>query len=282
MKAYVTPLRYPGGKRKLFDYTKSLLQANNLLGCTYIEPFTGGAGLALKLLDRGVVKKIILNDIDRAIYSFWDSLLYKTDELVSMINSTPVTLDEWYRQKRVQENKDVVQDIELAFSTFFLNRTNRSGILNGGVIGGKEQNGKTKLNCRFNRSELVERMYSIAEKKDQVQIFNMDAIEFLVMIKKMQFNTPDSFIFMDPPYYRKGRELYVNYYQHSDHKQLSEVINKELTSPWVVTYDNVNEIKELYQGYRQAEYDLFYSAQNKRVGKEVMIYSECLKPIGFE
>lgn len=282
MRAYVTPLRYPGGKRKLFNYTRRLLEINDLVGCTYMEPFAGGSGLALKLLDHGVVESLILNDIDRSIFSFWNSVLNKTDELVSMINKVPVTLNEWHRQKKIQENKEAAQDVELAFSTFFLNRTNRSGILNGGVIGGKDQNGITKLDCRFNKADLVERIYSIAEKKDHIQLFNMDAIEFLVMLKTRQFNSPYSFIFMDPPYYHKGRELYINYYQHSDHEKLFEVINKELFSPWVVTYDNVNEIKELYQGYHQVEYNLFYTAQNKRLGKEVMIYSKCLAPVEFK
>ncbi len=281
MKTYVTPLRYPGGKRKLFNYTKRLLEINDLLGCTYIEPFAGGAGLALKLLDQKIVKNVVLNDLDRAIFAFWHTVLFNTDALVSKIDTTPVTLDEWYRQKRILKSKADAQDLELAFSTFFLNRTNRSGILNGGVIGGKKQNGQIKLDCRFNKKDLIERIYSISERKEQIQLYNMDAIKFLGLLKISDICNSSCFLFLDPPYYHKGPDLYVNYYQHTDHEKLAEVIDENLANPWIVTYDNVKEIKELYQKYNQAEYDLFYTAQEKQVGKEVMIYSDNVMPVSF-
>jgi len=281
VKTYVTPLRYPGGKRKLFNYTKRLLEINDLLGCTYIEPFAGGAGLALKLLDQKIVKNVVLNDLDRAIFAFWHTVLFNTDALVSKIDTTPVTLDEWYRQKRILKSKADAQDLELAFSTFFLNRTNRSGILNGGVIGGKKQNGQIKLDCRFNKKDLIERIYSISERKEQIQLYNMDAIKFLGLLKISDICNSSCFLFLDPPYYHKGPDLYVNYYQHTDHEKLAEVIDENLANPWIVTYDNVKEIKELYQKYNQAEYDLFYTAQEKQVGKEVMIYSDNVMPVSF-
>lgn len=277
MSRLFSPLRYPGGKNKLFKQTKKLIEINNLNDCTYIEPFAGGSGLALSLLFKGLVNNIVLNDIDRSIYAFWYSVLNYTDELCNLIESTPVTIEEWYEQKILQENKEDIPILDLGFSTFFLNRTNRSGILSGGVMGGKNQDGSYKIDCRFNKVDLVSRIRSISQKRNQIELYNMDAVDF---IQNVISNAPvNSFIFLDPPYYKKGPGLYTNYYKHDDHKHLARIIQSSIRQPWIVTYDNVEPIKKFYDGYVQTEFDLTYSAQNKYVGKEIMIFSHQLVPI---
>lgn len=261
-----TPLRYPGGKRKLADFIESLISCNDLSGCDYAEPYAGGAGLAMELLRRGAVSQLWLNDIDKGIASFWELVLKQPDLLCEMIDKTEVTIEEWKKQKEFAKSEDTVLR---GFATFFLNRTNRSGIIKGGVIGGKSQSGSWKLDCRFNKSELINRIQAIAKFKDRIHPFNMDALEFLDSavpkhLKTVLFN-------LDPPYYVKGSGLYTNFYNDSDHLKVSSFIRSELR-PWIVSYDNHEFIKKLYSGCKFVEYDLTYTAQRKEVGKEIMFF----------
>lgn len=275
-----SPLRYPGGKRKLFEYTKKLILENNLQHCTYIEPFAGGAGLALTLLDKGIVDTIILNDADRSIYAIWYSILNHTEAFCELISSTPVTLETWYIEKEKQSKKSELDLLTLGFSTFFLNRTNRSGIINGGIIGGKDQSGTYKLDCRFNKENLIKRIKEIALYNDRILLFNLDAVDF---INKILINYQENtFVFLDPPYYKKGPELYQNHYLHQDHLALCKEITDKIHCPWIVTYDNHDTIKEIYTHFNQQEFSLTYSAQNKCKGKEIMIYSNNTIPIAMK
>lgn len=270
---YVSPLRYPGGKLKVVDYIKCLFEVNDLCGGTYIEPYAGGASVALSLLFSKYVRKIKINDIDRSIYAFWYSVLNEPEALCRMINDTPVTMDMWQVQHVLQQRKDEVDLLELGFSTFFLNRTNRSGILDGGVIGGKEQLGNYKINARYNKADLIRRIEHVAEYADQIELTRMDAVSLIKRYKR----TPASktFCYLDPPYYVKGKDLYLNYYNDNDHKAIAEAI-KKYKGLWIISYDAVNYLKDLYKDFRQREYYLNYSAGSPSKGKEIMIFSSGL------
>ena len=273
MSKYVSPLRYPGGKLKVVDYVKQLMEVNDLRGGTYIEPYAGGASVALSLLFDKYAGKIKINDKDRAIYAFWYAVLNEADSLCRLINDTPVTMDVWQAQHELQKHKDEVDLLELGFSTFFLNRTNRSGILNGGVIGGKNQDGNFKMDARFNKKDLIERIEHIAGYADLIELTSMDAVALIKRYKR----TPaaKTFCYLDPPYYVKGQDLYLNYYRDEDHKDIAEAIQK-FKGQWIISYDAVDFISELYKDYRQKEYYLSYSAGNPSKGKEIMVYSNGL------
>lgn len=269
----VSPLRYPGAKWRLEKFVHSVLVANKLEGGHYAEPFAGGASLAISLLLQNYVSEIHLNDLDKSIYSFWQSALNHTNELIELISTTPVTIDTWNEQKLVQLNKNIATPLELGFSTFFLNRTNRSGILTAGVIGGKNQAGNWKIDARFNKENLIFRILRIAEKKDSIHIYNLDAVDFL---KKCNTELPEkSFVYLDPPYFVKGQELYMNFYNQDDHFHLSNFVLEELNKPWMVSYDDVPEIKSLYSKAHATEepYLLPYSASKERKGKEIFFLS---------
>lgn len=273
MSKYVSPLRYPGGKLKVVDYVKNLMEVNDLVGGTYIEPYAGGASVALSLLFGKYAGKIKINDKDRAIYAFWYSVLNETEELCRKIQQTPVTMDEWMAQHELQKHKEDVDLLELGFSTFFLNRTNRSGILNGGVIGGKEQQGTWKIDARYNKKDLIERIEHVAGYADLIELTSMDAVALIKRYKR----TPaaKTFCYLDPPYYVKGQDLYLNYYRDEDHQDIAEAI-KKFKGQWIISYDAVDFISELYKDYRQKEYYLSYSAGNPARGKEIMVYSNGL------
>ena len=273
MNKYVSPLRYPGGKLKVVDYIKRLMEENDLCGGTYIEPYAGGANVALSLLLSKYAKRIKINDIDRSIYAFWYSVLKETESLCRMIQDTEVTMETWERQHEVQKHKMETDLLELGFSTFFLNRTNRSGILNGGVIGGKAQTGKYKIDARYNKKDLIERIEIIAAHGNKIELTSMDAVALIKRYKK----TPaaKTLCYLDPPYYVKGKDLYLNYYNDNDHREIAEAIMK-YKGDWIISYDAVDFIKDLYDGYRQIEYYLSYSAGNPSKGLELMVFSDRL------
>ena len=266
-----SPLRYPGGKYKLYKYVAQLIRENNCN--TYIEPFCGGAAVALELLFNDVVKKIIINDYDYTIYCFWESVLHRTDEFIEMILQVDVSIEEWYRQKAIREDVDNYDSLEVGFSTFFLNRTNRSGIIDkAGPIGGASQKGNYSIDCRFNKERLAAQIKKIGDKRDSIKIFNLEALDF---IDDVILGTRKSFIFFDPPYYGKGPGLYTNFYSHGDHANLANTILEKLKNRrWIVTYDNINAIKSMYFNVDSVEFELQYSLQSKRSGSEVMFFSK--------
>jgi len=272
--AFYTPLRYPGGKGRLFRLFTILLSKNSLCDAHYVEPYAGGAGLAIALMLLEYVRTIFLNDLDRAVYAFWYSILNHTADFCRKIEVTPVTIDEWHKQQEIQQKSRTINLFDLGFSTFFLNRTNRSGILRGGVIGGKEQQGEWKLDARFNKKNLISRIKGIALNKSRIVISNRDAFEFL---KDLTPSLPSkSIIYADPPYYKKGQALYANYYGHEDHLILSELMRSFEGKNWVVSYDNISQIRELYCGYQNIVYDLSYSASSRYKGSEIMFFSNSI------
>ena len=267
---FFSPLRYPGGKGKLAPFIKQLFRHNNLCDGTYVEPYAGGAAVALSLLLEGYAWNIVINDIDPLIYAFWWSVLNDTEDLSRKINDTKVTMSEWHKQKMVYEYPEQHSKTELGFATFFLNRTNRSGILKGGVIGGKKQEGPYKLNARFNKQDLLKRISLIAKYSGRIKLFNLDAWDLIVTLTP---SLPQKcLLYFDPPYFNKGKLLYSNFYTPADHARMALFI-RTLPFSWVVTYDNVIEIRELYAGEDYAEFDISYSAHLGRPrGSEVMFY----------
>ena len=274
---FYSPLRYPGGKSRLAKFIAKVCVDNNING-HYVEPYAGGASVALYLLIEGYIKKITINDKDKSIYSFWYSVLYRTDEFCNLIENTEINIENWKKQKEIQKNKDQEKDLlKLGFSTFFLNRTNRSGIINAGPIGGKEQNGNYKIDARFNKQKLISRIRKIAKYKDRIILKNFDAIDLIKEIQNQSSNKNTIFYF-DPPYYLKGPGLYMNAYKEDDHKKIAEEIKKIKNIRWIVSYDNTPEIIKLYNWVKNKfEFDLTHFAFKTKKGKEVLFVSNQLK-----
>lgn len=272
---YISPLRYPGGKAKLLGYISRIISENNLDDGVYVEPFAGGASVALGLLLNGIMKQIIINDKDRSIYAFWHSILQQTDEFCALIQATPVTIESWKEQKNVQKDKNDADLLALGFSTFFLNRTNRSGILNAGIIGGINQTGRYKIDARYNKQELIDRIRAISGFRDRISVLNQDAVDLLTTLDWNQFGDK-VFIYLDPPYYVKGKNLYLNYYRDNDHKEIADILSKSTGFKWAVSYDNVDFIQKLYKEFRCSQFQLNYSANNSGKGNEIMFYSNDL------
>lgn len=270
-----SPLRYPGGKGKVADYFKKVFKDNFLYDGTYVEPYTGGASVALSLLLNEYVSRIIINDVDKSIYAFWHSVLFETESLCRLINDTPVNVSNWEIQKKIQKEKQNQELLTTGFSTFYLNRTNRSGILNAGIIGGKNQLSTWKIDARYNKKDLLNRIKRIARYKDKIEVHNVDAIDLL---SRLRNELPKKTLFyFDPPYYVKGKDLYLNYYKDEDHKRIAHEISKIDEQKWIVTYDDVNQIRDLYTNFKSKTFNLSYSAGNvNKTGQEIMIFSNNL------
>lgn len=274
-KNSISPLRYPGGKGQFYDKVEKIIELNDLYGCVYVEPFAGGASIALKLLFDNKVKRVVINDLDRSIYAFWHSILNKTDQFINLIQTTNINIEEWYQQKEIQNNKKNADLLELGFSTFFLNRTNRSGILKAGPIGGKQQDGNYLIDCRYNKTNLIKLIEKIAKFKSKIKIYNLDASLFLKRFKNLK--KEKYLIFLDPPYYKQGKNLYVNFFTHNDHLHIADTIDNSLKNQfWFLTYDNCEEIKHMYEKLNVKEYSLRYSVTKNIKATELLIYNENL------
>lgn len=269
--AFISPLRYPGGKGKTSNFFARLFQDNNLEGGIYVEPYVGGGSVALHLLFEGLADRIVINDKDRSLYAFWHSVLYSTEELCKLIIDTPVSVENWRNQKEIQNFKEEIDLLTLGFSTFYLNRTNRSGIIKGGIIGGFQQMGNFGIDARFNKTNLIERIKRIAQYENRIELHNLDAIR---LVREQKEILPENTLFyFDPPYYIKGKGLYMNYYGDDDHRNIQDEITQIEDQKWIVTYDCVPFIADLYRNYRMVEFSLNYSASKAGKGKEYMIFS---------
>lgn len=263
-----SPLRYPGGKSSLYNKVKHIMVENDLCDATYVEPFSGGYGIGLQLMRNHIANSFIINDYDYHIFAFWKTLFYHTKKLIDFINNVNVTIGEWQNQKEIFDNYKDYTLVEVGCSTLFLNRTNYSGILKSGPIGGFAQTGNYKLNCRFNKQSLIENIKELSSFKKNVKIYNLDAVD---LIKKLTKKNEKHFYNFDPPYVKKGRELYQNFYNEDDHMRLYKIIDTSIKEKWIMTYDKCGLIRNLYNNYYIQEYELSYVAGGKKKGTEFFI-----------
>lgn len=272
-KYLFTPLRYPGGKTSLFAFFDTVIKKHEWQDITYIEPYAGGAGAAVSLLLLEKVNSIVINDYDPAIYSFWLAVKEHNAEFIDRVASTPVTVEEWERQKKIYKAADTSDRLSLGFATFFLNRTNRSGILNAGPIGGKRQLGEWKIDARYNKQNLIEKIKLIGLYSDRITVLNEDGADVIERYAK----DSRSFFYVDPPYFVKGADLYLNAFKLKDHQKLANSLNKHNKAKWLLSYDNEKDILDLYPDRQYRIFDLKYSAHhNSKVGSELMIFSDVI------
>ena len=246
-----------------------LIRQTGHLGGTYVEPFAGGAGIAIELLEKDIVSEIVINDLDKGIYSFWRAILTEKDRFINDIQTVELTIDEWNKQRQIISNCSRYS-YELGFATFYLNRTNRSGIIKGGVIGGADQIGNWRMDARFNRDDLIERISRISKRKNHIHLYNKDVNSFIQnYLPRYQQN---AFVYFDPPYFGKGKQLYLNFFSYNDHVRIERMIDNQVNCDWVITYDDVQEIADIYQNHILKRFDLNYSAAVKRKASEIIIF----------
>ena len=269
-----SPLRYPGGKTQLFKFVENLIHINKIENPIYCEPFSGGFGAGLELLFSNSVDSVIINDLDLGIYSIWFAILNDRKNLIELINQTPITIQERDKQKNIYDSKKDENDysLDLAFATLFLNRTNVSGIISGGPIGGKDQKSKYLIDCRFNKTALINKINAIENVSHKIQLYNLEA-NGLITDVLLEIDPNNLFVFFDPPYYKQGKNLYTNFFNHNNHVELKNTIQKLDNFKWITTYDYDENIKEIYNDYNSLEYKIRYSANRVRKEKEYLFHS---------
>lgn len=270
-----SPLRYPGGKAAFGPFMADLMDNNGLAGGHYLEPYAGGAGVALDLLFGGYASHVHINDADPAVHAFWIAATRHSKQLCDLLEATPITIDEWFKWRSVLRGDGRGDVVERGFATLFMNRTNRSGILSAGVIGGKSQAGQYKLDARFDKCKIDARLRAISEAAQDISVHCEDA---MTLLNRCSTLLPrKSLIYLDPPYYVKGKQLYRNFYRHDDHVAVAALLQKKTFSrPWVVSYDDVEPIREMYQRSASLAYGLNYTAQRRYMGSEIMFFSDGL------
>ncbi len=274
---YLSPLRYPGGKSSLLDFLTSIIHFNAPI-VNYIEPFAGGAGAALGLLFRNEVQRIFLNDADDYIHKFWNSILNQNSEFIQRIEDSKINIEQYLEYKELLNKKNtlpVSSDLDIGFAFFFLNRCNRSGILRSGPIGGYSQNGKWKIDARFNKPDLIKRISLISKFKDRIQIYNLDAIDFLRdVVPNLGLDLTKTISYLDPPYYVAGPDLYRIFYRKTNHEDLRTYLKEEFIVKWILSYDDDLFIRDLYDGTRINGFSKNHFANKAKIGKELIIASD--------
>ena len=268
----ISPLRYPGGKAALYPRLREIIRNNGLVGCTFVEPYAGGAGAALSLLVTGQVERVVINDLDPAIAALWSTVVHEPSVIIERIRKVRLDVKEWRKQKAIYMAGDQSEPSKLGFATFYLNRTNRSGVLNGGPIGGLDQTGNYKIDARFNRDDLEERIRIISLYSDKISIMNCDGLKVI----RDALRASKVFVYADPPYFEKAGSLYLNAFKPRDHQALATVLNDRANKNWVLTYDNAPQLPFLYPDRLRKEFALYYSAHRITKATEVMVFSDSL------
>jgi DNA adenine methylase len=269
---HASPLRYPGGKASLVGFLEDVIDLNDLRGCRYFEPYVGGAGAALTLLERNVVGEVHINDADPRVFAFWNAVLNETEQFADRVLEVPLDIDEWRRQRQVCSSPGDHGAFDVGFSAFYMNRCNRSGVLTGaGPIGGLQQTGKWKLDARFSREALAQRIRQVGAKRDRIHLSGKDAIDFLKSSLPSGNARRKVFVYLDPPYVNNGQRLYLNAYRPEDHSEIARYLSAQKVLPWLMSYDDAELIKQLYRQHRLFNLPIRYSLQVKKAASELII-----------
>jgi DNA adenine methylase len=267
-----SPLRYPGGKASLTAFLTDVIDLNDLRGCTYYEPYAGGAGAALNLLCSGTVREIFINDADVRVFAFWKAALEDGSRFAERVLDVPLNIEEWHRQRAICDKPSSASGFDLGFATFYMNRCNRSGVLTGaGPIGGFAQTGKWRMDVRFSRNELADRFRSLGKLRDRIHLSNSDALDFLKAKLPSGQGRKKVFVYLDPPYVGKGQRLYLNAYEAKDHAFVSAYLKRQKCLPWLMSYDDDPLIRSLYTEQRVCNLPIRYSLQKKMAANELVI-----------
>lgn len=273
---YSSPLRYPGGKARLAPFFARLLEEQPDPPSIYAEPFAGGAGAALQLLFEERVSRVMINDLNPGIAAFWRAVTEHSDEFAEIVEKMEVTLDTWsWARDTYASRGSALSDLDLGMATFFLNRCNRSGILHARPIGGMRQDGKWKIDARFNRTALAQRIRRIGDYRTRISVSELNAIDFIAKVDDL--DPAEVLMYVDPPYLGQGDALYMNSLSLPDHEALAVSLNAS-RARWVLTYDADDRVtSSLYTGLRCLEFRIAHTAARQHVGVELAVFSRGLR-----
>lgn len=279
----LSPLRYPGGKRRLAPFIAAVLQENGRRPDLTVEPFAGGASVSLYLLQHDLTDSIGLADTDPLVAAFWETVFFDTEWLINEIANVPVTLQQWTKFK----SEPLKDRRSRAVACLFLNRTSFSGILapSAGPLGGRAQTSKYKIGCRFSRKTLERRIRLIGQYRDRVAFVHEASWEdTLAAVRGIhEIDGWDVFTYLDPPFFHKADRLYRYFFEAQEHVTLrDEVVT--LPGDWLISYDSVPSVVELYINQQRIELGAIYTASTAGGYRQVneAVVSSLQLPVGAE
>jgi DNA adenine methylase len=246
--------RYPGGKSKLQNQIIAKLNyMADISNFEYREPFFGGGSIGLKLLqDNYNFKRIWINDFDTGISCLWTTLINCPDLLKDQVIKFVPSTDAFYKFKNELINipSEFTSDIDIAnygFKKLAIHQISYSGLgtKSGGPLGGKGQKSKYKIDCRWSPTYICKKIDMLHQKFSQV-IVRDEKCTNLDFEKLILDNKYDAIIYLDPPYFDTGETLYQCAFTKDDHYRLVDAL-KHTDHYWVLSYDNCEEIIELYK-----------------------------------
>ena len=247
MRPDLSPLRYPGGKRKLAPMLAHLLLLAGRKPKLFIEPFAGGAAVSIALLEQGLIEAIALADRDPLIAGFWSVVFSpQASKLADRIYDTAISVKEWDRQRK----SDPTDPVEIAFKCLYLNRTSFSGSLmdRTGPIGGARQKGAYKIDCRFNRSVLAERVLELSRLSSHVAFVRCQGYRATFAQMRRRADGSSALWYLDPPFFNKAKRLYRYSFEPQEHEDLADQLDT-LPGEWVLSYDDVPQARQMYQAH---------------------------------
>ncbi len=244
----MSPLRYPGSKKRLAPLIVDIVRRHDF--DLFVEPFAGGAYIGLFMAKNNLAKKVVLGESDPLVASFWKALFGQNRQLAQRVRELEISIGEW---RRIREWRPETT-LDKAIKCLYLNRTNYSGILKAGPLGGKGQSGPYDIGCRFDKEKIARRIEALGSLGERVEVIRADYRETLAKTEGQK-----RFIYLDPPYYEKGHLLYNDYFGQNDHIELRDVLAR-IEDAWLLSYDEAPDIKRFYEGFPMESFALYHSA----------------------
>ena len=245
----LSPLRYPGGKRKLVPLIADLFTRAKTPIELLVEPFAGGSSVAISFLEAELAEQIALSDSDELVAAFWKTVFSKEAErLVEKLDGAEVSLAEWDRLRHSQPETD----LDRAYKCLFLNRTSFSGILNeaAGPIGGRGQTSDYPIDCRFNIDGISTRILELSKLRKRVRFVRHQSytktIGDLSKTKLAKTRPGNIFWYLDPPFFEKATKLYRHSFSGMGHVRFKKHLAGKIFGNWLLSYDDVAHARAMY------------------------------------
>lgn len=214
----------------------------------FVDVFVGGGSVAVGIANNFPSAKIVINDLDEYIWSFWTVICTKDglEKLISYIIQYKKPTVEDFRAWRQKANEKNLSTVDKAFLALFFNRTTFSGIFNSGPIGGFDQSGKYKIGCRYNASHMSGMVRSLSETflNKKVQCYRKDYVDMLKEYKDKE----EALLYLDPPYMKQGHLLYNHHMKSEQYAEMANLL-KGCKAKWLVSHDDRPEFVKLFQGW---------------------------------
>lgn len=231
-------LKYPGAKNRIADWICSYIPPHDV----YLEPFAGSLAI---LLNKPRCHIETVNDLDKDIVNFFRILRECPDELKKRIELTPYARDEY--KTAFEPTEDVIEKAR-RYCVRCWQGFGNSQLYNNGFKTGQQTHSP---NPAMAWAEIPETLLLAAERLKGVQIENLPALELM-----KRYDTPDVFIYMDPPYLPETRKGYL--YKHemtrADHEELLKAAVDHPGKIMISGYDN-DLYNDYLSGWRKAYKD---------------------------